>query len=354
MVEADLTELAVTALPEAGERGYCLLPPSKKYRGGQISAESGGFRFSADGWSALLSADGSVAFGEEMRERGNVWALYEDGGDGWDYADGYKDRRLGAFRLVSARQGESGVSLRFAFGDSSIEQFVCIGREGKTLRFETVIDWREKDRLLADEFTVPQGIGDITCGVQFGAFRRTLRRDDPVSAAMTEFCAQRFVDLSDARGGYSLLNDGVFGYSADDGMLRMHVLRNAPSPGTYVDTGVHRFVYEIYPHGGEFSCCETPYLAERLNAREWTRLPAPLFRVHGKAIVSCIKLSEDGTSVVLRLYEPSGRRVHVRAEAEFPFRGIAAARADETELCEIPRAECVLRPFEIKTFLFKL
>lgn len=354
MLEAELTELAETALPEAGERGYCLLPPSKKYRGGQILAESGGFRFSADGWSALLSADGSVAFGEGMRERGNVWALYEDGGDGWDYADGYKDRRLGAFRLVSARQGESGVSLRFAFGDSSIEQFVCIGREGKTLRFETVIDWREKDRLLADEFTVPQGIGDITCGVQFGAFRRTLRRDDPVSAAMTEFCAQRFVDLSDARGGYSLLNDGVFGYSADDGMLRMHVLRNAPSPGTYVDTGVHRFVYEIYPHGGEFSCCETPYLAERLNAREWTRLPAPLFRVHGKAIVSCIKLSEDGTSVVLRLYEPSGRRVHVRAEAEFPFRGIAAARADETELCEIPRAECVLRPFEIKTFLFKL
>ena len=362
VIENKLRELIAYFTPERGEKGYALSNASAFSCSEDCirGAEDGRIKIILKNCLLWIDSTGAVSLQKDTRayadmSTGNIWAVYRDGGDAWDYEDGYKSRRMGEFECKSVKVGENSVTLRFEYGNSSIVQIVTPGPEGVTLRMDTEIDFREKHCLIANEFTDFAQVKEITCGIQFGSIKRTLLRENAIDKAKTEFCAQRFVDISDADSGFAILNDGIFGYSADGGLLRMHVLRNASFPSEYADTGVHRFAFELYPHASSFENSDVPYLAERVNSFEWPALPKPLFDLEGKVVVSTIKLSDDGKSVVLRFYEPSGIPASVSVRPTFACQGVRLAMLDETPLPDgVDLNDIQLKPFEIRTLLFDL
>lgn len=66
--------------------------------------------------------------------------------------------------------------------------------------------------------------------------------------AKYEFCAHKYVDMSDHNYGVALLNDCKYGYSAKSNVLGMSLLKSPKGPDPEADMGEHQFIYALYPH----------------------------------------------------------------------------------------------------------
>jgi len=133
-----------------------------------------------------------------------------------------------------------------------------------------------------------------------------------------EVCAQ-WVDLSEADYGVALLNDCKYGHNVLNNTIGLSLLRSSISPDPVADRGEHKFTYSLLPHRGDFRRGEVVEQAYALNvpllavATKATRgdLPskAAFFEVDRPGVVGeAIKRSEDGSSVIVRLYEAFGGR----------------------------------------------
>lgn len=310
----------------------------------EVFPERGAFdgKIRLNGFKAEVAADGRILT-EGAFESFNEWGVYEDDGDAWDYGEDYKRKKTGRFLLTNAAEKSDGLCLEFSYGDSKISQ--TLYREGKTLKSDCTIDWREKDKLLVNEFVLRIRPEYADCGIQFGNIRRPVVKNTPQEKAMTEFCAPRYVDVSDGKEGGAVISE-TFGYSVEPGRLYMHVLRNAAYPSVYADTGIHRFSFAAYPHRGDFAAARTPFEAEAFFGRAEGPVSA-----EGEVVVSAVKPSRDLNGVIVRVYEPCGKRTAGKLVPGFAYEKLYETTMDERIVGESGE-EFVLEPFKIKTFLF--
>ena len=84
--------------------------------------------------------------------------------------------------------------------------------------------------------------------IPFGSVERPTTRNTPAEQAQFEVPAQRWADISDAKHGFSLLNDCKYGYDAKGNVLRLSLLRSPEWPDPHADEGHHEFTYSLYPH----------------------------------------------------------------------------------------------------------
>ena len=92
--------------------------------------------------------------------------------------------------------------------------------EGRVVRFETVVDWHERHKILKVAFPVSVTAREAAYEVQFGHVMRPTHFEDSRARAMFEVCAQRWADLGDGDYGVALLNDCKHGYDIHDGVMR--------------------------------------------------------------------------------------------------------------------------------------
>jgi len=157
-----------------------------------------------------------------------------------------------------------------------------------------------------------------------------------------EVVAQKWVDLSDADYGVSLLNDCKYGFDVKDNTMRISLLRSSHDPDPNPDEGVHEMTYSIYPHKGDWRAAGTVRKGYELNEPLIARvvkphagkLPASRSYVSvspANIVVTALKKARDDDNLVLRFYESSGKAASVTVRTALPVKYYA-----ETDLMERP------------------
>ncbi|MFE1664662.1 alpha-mannosidase [Microbacterium sp. P02] len=279
--------------------------------------------------------------------------------DAWDIDQGYRDLpsvTLAAAEVRTALEGPRVVRYQvYRAPKVTIHQRIVLEAESAVVRFETVVDWHEKHRMLRAEF-FPARYGDeALCEIQFGHIARPTTERDSVERAQFEVCAHKWLAVQDDRGGFALLNDGKYGHRAKNGLVSLNLLRSPTFPDKTADRGSHRFTYAFTPfEPGDLATviAEGYRLNNPLLVGDTPAFPSAV-EVEGRAVlVETIKPAEDGRGVILRLYESLGTDATTSLRTTLPHR-----RVTETDLLEAPvdgdevidLAHVTFGPFEIKT-----
>ncbi|WP_438432094.1 alpha-mannosidase [Gorillibacterium sp. sgz500922] len=303
--------------------------------------------------------------------RANVFSVYHDDGDAWDFPQDYRERLAGTMRLETSRAYEDGphavLEQVYAFGSSQLVQRIRLSAGESVLRFETEADWNESGKMLRVSFPVNVFTDTVTCDIQFGSIKRPTTRNNQLEFARDEICAHHYIDLSEKGYGVALLNDGKYGHSVRGHVMDLNLLRSPLYPDPEADRAHHEFTYAVYPHAGDAIDAQVGRLGYELNlpltvaecgedtagitARQ---TPEPLITVgNPRIMLEAVKKAEDSDHLIFRLYETAG--AHARSSIAF---GFPCDTIEEANLLEEPvellgekasTVELDFKPFEIRT-----
>jgi alpha-mannosidase len=333
--------------------------------------ENDTLRITFDSSGAITSCFDKEAGREALApdSAGNVLVVYQDDGDAWDIPMDYRDRAPKRLRLQSTEIVQDGprAALRHTYriGHSTVRQEVVLLAGSRRLDFVTSVDWRESGRMLRTSFMPAVMASEASCDIQFGSIRRPTHTNTPADWAKFEICAHKWIDISDRGYGLALLNDCKYGHRVHGNVLDLNLLRSPGHPDPVADRGEHHFTYSLYPHAGDHVAGGVVRAGYELNVplRPLAGMPgggplaqsASWFRVGTPdVIIETAKQAEDGSGLIVRLYEAAGGSTRT----EFGC-GFELAEAAETNLIEENSTPLELsageglqldfRPFEIRT-----
>ena len=344
--------------------------------------------FAADG--SITSVFDKEAQREVIRpgQAANRLAVYRDHGDAWDFPMDYATQTPAFMQLVSSEPCLSGPRLIlkqvYKFGHSEMVQEISLQSGRAWLEFDCRLSWRETASMLRTSFPVNVHAEAATFEIQFGSIQRATHRNTTWDLAKDEVAAHKFADLSQGDYGVALLNDCKYGYKVKDGVIDLDLLRSVPyprpTPGatqpaegepdlSFTDQAEHVFRYALYPHRGSAASGDVVKAGYEFNyplavlpvlsRTGGLPLSASLLKVKASnVIVETVKKAEDGTGIILRLYEASHAGVKTEIEFGFPVASAWGTDLLENPLQELSVAENQIRldfePYEIKTIAIKL
>lgn len=183
---------------------------------------------------------------------GNILRVYEDSFNAWDFYMGYTAAESERFVPVSCEafnEGfRSGLRFEYRYGASVLRQEVslCEGSASACASIPTSTGRRRKS---AARGLYPEVYADeVTCDIQFGSLKRTMKENNSHEWAQYEICAHKWADMSERGYGVALLNDCKYGLRAKKGLLSLDLLRSQTYPCADQDKGAHTFTYALYPH----------------------------------------------------------------------------------------------------------
>ncbi len=209
---------------------------------------------------------------------------------------------------------------------SRLTQRFVLAAGSPRLDIQTRVEWHESHRLLRVLFPVAVRAAHVTCETQYGYVERPTHGNTSQEQARFEFCAHRWIDLSEPGLGVALLNDCKYGHSCRDNVLGLSLLRSPKFPDPQADMGPHEFTYSLMVHAGDWRAANVDREAEALNDPLWALpLPAdqsgvlrgPWAPLHvtaagpGGVTVSAIKCAEADERLIVRLVETRGGQVRV-------------------------------------------
>ena len=242
--------------------------------------------------------------------------------DTWAHAQKSLGERVGVFgnpvfEIIDEGPVRATLRVTTKFGDSTLRREYSLHADDNEIRVATRVDFYEKHRTL--KFTFPMKSDTVLCKIPYGTICRP-------EGTGEEPCGSWL-----ATGDLCVLNDGKYAYDAEDGELRMTVLRTSTyadhgyctgqrdAYAEFIDFGTHEFRYAILPFADKAQ-------AER-KAKEFNQgllyhfgyfhtgdLPQSksFFSCDAdNVIVSAIKTAENGKDTVLRLYEMNGEDASV-------------------------------------------
>ena len=284
--------------------------------------------------------------------------------DAWDIEDDYAAKAEPVDTVDDMTLVETGphrVAIRIArtWRHSRIVQTLSLMAGSPRLDIHTEIDWHDRRVLLRSETPLAIHHGKVTGECAYGVVERASHANTSWQQTAFEFPAHRFVDMAENGFGVALLNDAKYGYSARGNVLGLSLLRAPIYPDPLADEGYQAFTYSIMPHEGQWHEVGVREEAELLNQPPLT-LPVsdkavcekqPLVVSGVPAALSALKGREDSeTDLVLRVYEPAGRRGALDIDPPDGF-GISGAVTLMEEPFEGPVPEDTLMPFEVKSWI---
>ena len=317
---------------------------------------------------AELGADGAIASlvhkasgREALSDRGNqLWVYAQDKPRNWDAWDVDEDYEASGEELVAldsleiAANGPHYASFRIvrSWRHSRIVQEIGLSAAGRRLDIKTRLDWRDRRALLRSLTPAKVRARHAVAESAFGIIERATHQNTSWEAAMFEWVAHRFVDLSEPGFGLALLNDGKYGHSVRENVLGLSLVRSPVYPDPLADEGEQQFTYALMPHAGpwhESVRAEAEALNQPLLGLPVSGVAEGVMRplaVDGLAVaLAGLKPAENGAGLVLRVYEPAGARGAARLT---PPGGWSAETVD---LLERPAALSEdMRPFEVRSW----
>ncbi len=225
-------------------------------------------------------------------------------------------------------------------------------------------EWHEKHILLKVGFPLSAHSPKVTYEIPYGSIERSTERNTPAEQGEFEVPALQWADISDAKHGFSLLNDSKYGYDAKGNVLRLSLLRSPEWPDPHADEGHHEFTYSLYAHGGTWREAQTVRRGFELNYRLFATQTAnhqgALAAKHSflqvpsdNVVVTAVKRAEDDDALIVRFYEWAGTESEVKVQLP-----PGAKTASETDLMERRVGDLAIqngaiamhtKPYEIKT-----
>ena len=234
----------------------------------------------------------------------------------------------------------------------TITQRVILEAGSSVVRFETDVDWHEKHRMLRAEFR-PAHFGETAqCEIQFGHISRVTTEKDSVERAQFEVCAHKWIATSDVAGGFALLNDGKYGHRAKNGLLSINLLRAPTYPDKTADRGHHHFTYAFTPFrtGDLASVIAEGYrLNNPLHVTTSGALESQFSTSHPGVIVETVKRAEEGSGVIVRLYESLGQPTTTALRVAMKHRATTYTDLIERPIAAADLGSIEFGAFEIKT-----
>ncbi|GAA4193680.1 glycoside hydrolase family 38 C-terminal domain-containing protein [Microbacterium oryzae] len=341
---------------------------------GSLRRDGRGFVFESDAVRVVVDDAGEITSFVDLRTareaippegRANVLALFRDTPnqwDAWDIDRHYARTPLPAARVVAVRAEGDVLVVAREIGASTVHQRLRLAPHGRALDIETIVDWRERQKLLKLGFDLDLLAETAASEIQFGHIRRPVAANTSWDAARFETVAHRWVHVDEPGFGATVANDRVYGHDVTRRprpgggaftRVRESLLRAPVYPDPEADRGVHVFRHALSTGDVLDAVAE----GHRLNVPPRVRrgrAVAPLVRVDGapSVLVEAVKLAEDGSGdVVVRVYEARGGRATARLVLGFDI--ASAVRTDllERALPDQPAdpLALALRPFELVT-----
>ena len=359
-------EPAVFACPPygAGVPAELAAPVTAEPSGAGVVLDNGTLRAELDAGGRLVSL--RLGDREALAGPAGVLELYEDrptAYDAWELEPYHEQTRAPcppaeALEIVAAGPLRAEVAFRHRIGAAStLEQRVRLDADAARLEVRLRVDWRERHRVLKAAFPFAVHATAATYGAPFGVHVRPAHRNTTADFARYEVPAHGFADVSEHGFGVALLSGG-YGFSADGATLRHTLLRSPTDPDPEADQGEHELAYALFPHAGGWQDGGVVAEAARfLRPPGWVAgaVPAgPLAQAEPAGLVlDTLKRAEDGTELVLRLYEAHGGRGtgRVRLAAGVAAACRANALEDPGEPLAVEDGAIVVpyRPFELIT-----
>lgn len=298
---------------------------------------------------------------------GNVFHLYRDVPtwfDAWDIDSMVKDAPVELSReatLEVAAEGPLFGALRLSrrLNASTLTQVIRLRRDSRCLEFETVVDWRERHKLLKVAFPVTIHAEEAVHEIQFGHLRRPTHASRPFDADRFEVSAHKWSALLEEGRGVALLNDSKYGLDVTGNTFNLTLLKAALAPDSHADQGEQRFTYALTFWNGSFFESDVIREAYELNVPalvvEGAAATRSLFTLGApNVILETVKPAEDGSAdIILRLYEAKRTATRCTLETDLPLKAVVQTNMlEETEAplaCAGGSIPLDFRPFEIKT-----
>jgi alpha-mannosidase len=293
--------------------------------------------FATDGTISLFDKD----TGAEVFHGGKGGAravVIDDPNDTWSHDVRSYTKEIGAFGDASFHVMENGpvratVRARTSYGASSMTTDWTLYAGARTIESKVALDWHEHQKILKFSYPVDVQNPVPTYEIAYGfKARRANGDEDP---------GQRWLDVSGDRAGktygLTVLNDAKYGYSVQDNDLRVSIVRGAVyalhqprkvEPNTeyiWQDQGIQTFRIVLAPHSGDWRGAGVVRMAEEFV----NPVPVIYQGIHRGAralsgsylsvdvpnvVVSDVKQAEEGSDLIVRCYETSGRETKASLE----------------------------------------
>ena len=304
----------------------------------------------------------------DLNHRGNVFSVYDDTGNAWDFPREYRSRPAQQMKLESSQMhvdGHQAVMRQiWNYKESQLVQEILLKEGTRRIDFVTKVDWRQPRKMLRVSFRTAVTSAAVQCGIQFGSIARSSRKNTPADLAKFEICANRWVDISDNRYGVAIMSDCKYGYKVSENLLDINLLRTPTFPDPVADIANHEFTYSLYPHAGDHVDggvmqasyeLNYPLLISNISASSGP-LPAEFSFVKlskPEIVVETIKKSEDDNTVILRFFESSGKAIETEMSFSFTPKQVSLVNLMEEQIkalaCKKNKLSLKFGPFEIHT-----
>ncbi|HIU76249.1 MAG TPA: alpha-mannosidase [Candidatus Pelethocola excrementipullorum] len=304
---------------------------------------------------------------EALKGPGNILEVYEDkplNHDNWDIDIFYMQKMETTQLAIKPELIECGTErcvIRFVhtYNKSVFLQKMIVYRDCRRIDFETKAEWFETNRLLKTSFPINVRSQKATYDIQFGHVERPTHFNTSWDWARFEVVGHKWGDISESNYGVSILNDCKYGYSAQDNVLKLTLLKSTKFPDTTCDMGSHEFTYSLLPHTGT--------VVEGNTIEESVKLNQPVSVVRGRAgkhmkrilrfdsnsiCIDAVKKAEHENCVVVRMHECRGGSTKVSLSSDYKIKKYAFCNLLEENLTEPVSGDVVdicLKPFELIT-----
>jgi alpha-mannosidase len=321
----------------------------------------------------VLSAPARLALQTEAPHDWPAWNM--------DWADQQKPPRgyvggPATFRIVE--DGPARVALevtRETEGSRFVQTIrLAAGDGGNRIEIDNAIDWKTEAAALKATFPMTASNKIATYNWEVGTIERPTNDEKKFEVA-----SHQWLDLSDAKGGVTVLADSKYGSDKpDDHTLRLTMLYTpglsangrAYSDQASQDWGHHEFVYGLASHAGDWRSEGTDWQAQRLSqpliafaspkhAGSLGRSFSLLHVSNPRVRVLALKKAESSDEVIVRIVELDGKRQN-DVRIGFAANVIAAREVNGQEM-PIGKARVVdggvvasLTPYQLRTFAVRL
>ena len=292
--------------------------------------------------------------------------------DAWDINIYYTEHSWDVDDLRSLEVISNGPVLailraQYAYQHSTITQDIMLYHDLARIDFDTRVMWQEKQYMLKAHFPVDVFYNSATYDVQYGNVTRATHKNTSWDVARFEVCHHKWLDVSEARYGVSLMNDCKYGCSVDENSVALTLLKSATYPNPEADQCEHVFTYSLMPHEGDWREADTPWAAYSLNM-PLTCCPAggagggtvapDMYSVDAPGVmIEAVKQQLSGENEIVRLYEYDGARTTAKLRLGGEYSAAYLTNLMEQVERELPivdgEIELQFKPYEILTVMLE-
>ena len=275
--------------------------------------------------------------------------------------------RGGTTRIVESGPARLVFEVNHDLRSSTIHQHIIFYRDLPQVDFHTSIDWQEIG-------SPEKGVPNLKVAFTAKLLECQAWFETPFAAVQRpcdgqEVPALRWADVGGDTYGIALLNDCKYAYDALGTRLRLTLVRSGYDPDSISDIGQHEIGYSLFPHPGDWRSAgvvrqaagfNQPLLGYVVQPGQPTSGPIWCPEIVGSPTVipACLKVAQDGSGRVLRLYESGGKSADVEVRG-FPMGAriwdatITEDRIEALNLTTDGRLHLTLRPWQVRTLLWE-